>query len=61
MIINETRDLKTLMEANPTWSFGPAVRPERIKCDCGHTVSKINVMTTATGTACPDCYDRMSV
>lgn len=33
---------------------------EMITCDCGHTVSKSNVMTTANGTSCQDCYDSMS-
>lgn len=27
-------------------------------CDCGHTSTFL--MMTAHGTACPDCYDRMS-
>ena len=30
------------------------------KCDCGHVVAKALVMNTSTGSACPDCYDRMS-
>lgn len=30
------------------------------KCDCGHTVPRIHVMSASRGTACPDCYDRMS-
>lgn len=36
----------------------PAV--DMVKCSCGHTVSRINVMSASLGTACPDCYDRMS-
>lgn len=34
--------------------------PELMKCDCGHSVPKISVMYTSTGSSCPDCYDRMS-
>lgn len=29
-------------------------------CDCGHTVPTNQVLNTGQGTACPDCYDRMS-
>lgn len=31
---------------------------EMVKCDCGHTVPKRQVMM-AVGTSCLDCYDRM--
>jgi hypothetical protein len=43
-------------------SIKTTVRPvaEMIKCACGHTVAKSTAMTTAHGTSCPDCYDRMS-
>jgi len=34
---------------------------EMVKCDCGHTVPKCSVMSTSTGTSCPECYDRMSM
>lgn len=35
--------------------------PEGRKLDCGHTVYwKREVMNASRGTACPDCYDRMS-
>ena len=30
------------------------------KCSCGHTVPVLEVMSTSSGTSCPDCYDRMS-
>jgi hypothetical protein len=33
--------------------------PVMVKCNCGHTVSKILVMSTSNGSSCPDCYDRM--
>jgi len=29
-------------------------------CDCGHTVPQAQAMNASLGTACPDCYDRMS-
>jgi len=35
------------------------VEPQ-ILCGCGHQTSKELVMSTSTGTSCPDCYDRMS-
>jgi hypothetical protein len=31
-----------------------------VKCDCGHTVPRSWVMSSSTGTSCPECYDRMS-
>jgi hypothetical protein len=31
-----------------------------VKCDCGHSVPASQVMSASLGTACPDCYDRMS-
>ena len=31
-----------------------------VTCDCGHTVAANLVMTTANGTSCPNCYDKMS-
>lgn len=33
---------------------------EFVTCDCGHTIPRPLVMTTSSGTSCPDCYDRMS-
>ena len=40
----------------------PQIRqtPELVRCSCGHSVPRTLVMNTSTGTACPDCYDRMS-
>lgn len=32
-----------------------------VKCACGHTIPSGSVMSTSTGTSCPDCYDRMSM
>ena len=31
-----------------------------VKCSCGHTVPQGQVMMASLGTACPDCYDRLS-
>ena len=33
---------------------------EMVKCSCGHTVPRSQVMSASMGTSCPDCYDRMS-
>jgi len=32
----------------------------RVWCDCGHRVPRTQRMSTSRGTACLDCYDRMS-
>lgn len=44
--------------------YTPPERPkpaqELVKCTCGHSVPRISVMHASRGTACPDCYDRMS-
>ena len=37
------------------------IKPEMVKCDCGHTIPKKSVMNASSGTSCPDCYDSMSV
>lgn len=33
---------------------------ETVRCDCGHTVARSQVMSASLGTSCPACYDRMS-
>ena len=33
---------------------------ELVKCSCGHTVPKNQVMSASLGSSCPNCYDRMS-
>ncbi len=33
---------------------------ELVQCSCGHTVPRSQVMSASLGTACPECYDRMS-
>jgi len=37
-----------------------AAAPVMKKCSCGHVVDAHLVMSTSSGTSCPDCYDRMS-
>jgi hypothetical protein len=37
-----------------------AAQTETVRCTCGHTVPRAQVMQASLGTACPDCYDRMS-
>lgn len=51
---------RDISETKATMKATPAILPGQIRCDCGHTVSRIMAMTTSTGTSCPDCYDRMS-
>ena len=34
--------------------------PNGRRLDCGHTVYDGEVMSTSSGSSCPDCYDRMS-
>lgn len=31
-----------------------------VKCSCGHTIPSGSVMSASLGSACPDCYDRLS-
>lgn len=31
-----------------------------VKCSCGHSVPRVQVMNASLGTSCPECYDRMS-
>ena len=33
---------------------------EMVKCSCGCTIPRSQVMNASIGTSCPDCYDRMS-
>lgn len=39
-----------------------ATAPGMRRLDCGHTlpVGSVLIMAASTGSACPDCYDRMS-
>ena len=34
--------------------------PPMIVCDCGHECEPALVSSASLGSACPDCYDRMS-
>lgn len=36
------------------------VRVQTVCCSCGHSVPRAQVISASNGTACPDCYDRMS-
>lgn len=36
----------------------PVAHLTQTRCDCGHSAT--HPMTTRRGTACPDCYDRLS-
>jgi hypothetical protein len=38
----------------------PRPEPELVLCDCGHRVPAMQCMSASLGTACPDCYDRLS-
>ena len=38
----------------------PTVTSATVRCACGHTVPRGQVMNASLGTACPECYDRMS-
>ena len=31
-----------------------------VRCQCGHVVERTQALQASTGTACPECYDRMS-
>lgn len=33
---------------------------ELVRCSCGHSVPRSQVMSASLGTSCPDCYDDMS-
>lgn len=37
-----------------------APQPKLVRCACGHSTSPELVMSTSSGSSCPDCYDRMS-
>lgn len=60
----ETRRLMSLGISSPSLHDVEcdcgAAEPELVACDCGHSVPAIHRMSASTGTACPDCYDRMS-
>jgi hypothetical protein len=57
-------ELGKIPETTPMDSFEAMERikipaQKMVKCSCGHTVPAILVMSTSSGTSCPDCYDRM--
>lgn len=52
------------MENAPMTHRSPVAAPVSIepdvRCDCGHTVPRSQVMAASMGRSCPDCFDRMS-
>ncbi len=38
----------------------PEIQKRLVRCDCGHTCASTLVMSASLGSACPECYDRMS-
>ena len=55
---NDREDWYSNCRIKPESKPDPVV--ELVKCSCGHSVSRISVMSASLGTSCPDCYDRMS-
>ena len=55
---NDTNDWYSKCRAKP--SAKPRRERKMAKCSCGCTVDATMVMSASMGTACPDCYDRMS-
>jgi len=37
-----------------------APKPEMVKCSCGHSAPRSQVMSASMGSCCPNCYDKMS-
>lgn len=35
-------------------------KSDLVRCSCGHTVPRSQVMGASMGSSCPNCYDRMS-
>jgi hypothetical protein len=33
---------------------------DMVRCSCGHTIPRDQVMAATLGSSCPDCYDRLS-
>lgn len=63
--LGETFTVQQLLDYVGMMKQRIAEREERrrqgmVTCDCGHTVHKSEVMWASMGSACPDCYDRMS-
>lgn len=40
--------------------FDTPTPQETVRCDCGHTVPRLMRASASMGSACPECYDRMS-
>jgi hypothetical protein len=58
--VNMHNEKMAYRAANPVQSSAARPAPVLVKCSCGHSVLKISVMSTSTGSSCSDCYDRMS-
>ena len=53
-----------------SWSYDETYRTQArrdemraailVTCSCGHSTRKSLVMSTSTGSSCPECYDRIS-
>lgn len=48
------------IRANRETQPRPLATVTMVMCDCGHSVPAGQRMSASLGTACPDCYDRMS-
>lgn len=55
---NHSTDWYSNCRVKPELKTAPI--PETMKRSCGHTVSRILVMSSSMGSSCPDCYDEMS-
>ena len=55
--IPESSPLDELEAIQLTKSTAPV---KMVRCDCGHTVPSIHVMSASLGRVCPDCYDDWS-
>ena len=60
MLRNDPEDWYSNCRAKPAPVVLTYSKEQLVKCDCGHTVRKGQVMSASLGTACPECYDRMS-
>lgn len=47
-------------EIKPKVGSAPVTIPVTTRADCGHMISKSQIMNTSRGTSCMDCYDKMS-
>ena len=57
--LQEVKKAEAEAEASRTVTNLPKVK--MVKASCGHMVADYALMSTSTGSSCPDCYDRMSL